>query len=195
MLYRFTSLRRTTEPAALAVSRTTAKAHLRVTHSGEDSLIDLYIGAAVRHVEDYTGRALVTQSWTMKLAGFCGDIILPRPPLASLTSFTYLDTDGASQAVSASLYTTDTASEPGAIRLNPDSDWPDTDDGENTVTVVYSCGYGASETSVPEAIRQAILLMVGHSYENREAVSVGGAVSVFPLAVDALLAPYRLVQV
>ncbi len=196
MLPRFTSLRRTSEPGALAVTRATAKAHLRVSHTSEDDLLDAYIAAAVGYVEEYTRRALITQSWTTKLRGFPGRTIeLPRPPAASLTSFTYIDPDGASQTVGASLYTFDSASEPGAIRLDPDEDWPDVDDGDNTVTIVWSCGYGASETSVPAPIRSAILLMVGHLYENREAVNVGNIVTEYPLAVGPLLSPYRMIEV
>jgi len=195
MRYRFTSLRRTSEPAALAVSRTTAKAHLRVSHTDEDSLIDLYVGSAVRFVEDAVCRALITQTWTVNLDGFCGDIVLPRPPAASISTFTYLDSSNVSATVSSSLYTLDTSAEPAVIRLKRDQDWPDTYDANNSVTVVYTCGYGASETSVPEALKAAILLLVGHSYENREAINIGNIVNELPLAVDRLLAPYRVLEI
>ncbi len=196
MLYSFTSLRRTTEPAALAVLLTTAKAHLRVSHSSEDTILGVYLGAAIRYVEEITGRALITQSWTLTLPGFSDLIVLPRPPFTSLTTFTYLDEDSVSRTVSSSLYTSDTASDPGAIRRKPGSSWPTTDCTASCVTAVYAAGYGASETSVPDPIKQAILLLVGHFYENREAVSVGGSTPTeYPLAVDALLMPYRLLQV
>jgi hypothetical protein len=36
-------------------------------------------------------------------------------------------------------------------------------------------------------VEQAILLLVGHWYSNREAVVMGGAPSAVPLAVDRLL--------
>jgi hypothetical protein len=38
---------------------------------------------------------------------------------------------------------------------------------------------------------QAMRLLVGHWYENREAVNVGGAVTAYPMAVSMLLADYR----
>jgi hypothetical protein len=38
---------------------------------------------------------------------------------------------------------------------------------------------------------QAMRLLVGHFYENREAVQSGGSVIEMPFAVDALLRPYR----
>ncbi len=40
-------------------------------------------------------------------------------------------------------------------------------------------------------IRIAMLLMIGHWYENRE-ISVTGTISTLPLAVDVLLQPHRI---
>jgi len=44
---------------------------------------------------------------------------------------------------------------------------------------------------VPAPIKHAALLMVGHFYENREAVPDFRAATVLPLGVEALVAPYR----
>lgn len=41
-------------------------------------------------------------------------------------------------------------------------------------------------------IRGAMLLLIGHWYENREAAIVGQTVTSMPLAVEALLQPYRI---
>lgn len=46
---------------------------------------------------------------------------------------------------------------------------------------------GPEEMGLTEDVQQAILLLVGHWYANREAVVVGGAPAVVPLAVDRLL--------
>ncbi|MDI3399655.1 head-tail connector protein [Pseudomonas sp. V88_4] len=43
------------------------------------------------------------------------------------------------------------------------------------------------EMGLTRDVEQAILLMVGHWYANREAVVVGGAASAVPLAVERLL--------
>jgi uncharacterized phiE125 gp8 family phage protein len=40
---------------------------------------------------------------------------------------------------------------------------------------------------VPESVKRAVLLLVGHLYENREAVNVGNIVNTLPFTVDALL--------
>ena len=45
----------------------------------------------------------------------------------------------------------------------------------------------ADEMGLTPDVEQAILLLVGHWYANREAVVVGAAPAVVPLAVDRLL--------
>jgi hypothetical protein len=47
--------------------------------------------------------------------------------------------------------------------------------------------------AVPAALRQAILLAVGHLYENREAVNIGNITTLLPLAFDALCNAHRVV--
>lgn len=42
-----------------------------------------------------------------------------------------------------------------------------------------------------EDIELAVLLLVGHFYENREATAIGVSVAVTPLGVDRLIAPHR----
>ncbi|AOY00106.1 head-tail connector protein [Jeongeupia sp. USM3] len=48
----------------------------------------------------------------------------------------------------------------------------------------------ANALVVTASLQAAILLMVGHLYENREAVNVGNLVTEMPFAVRALLGPY-----
>jgi uncharacterized phage protein (predicted DNA packaging) len=44
---------------------------------------------------------------------------------------------------------------------------------------------------LPPALHHAILMLVAHFYENREAVVVDGGAQVVPLGVSRLIAPYR----
>ena len=62
------------------------------------------------------------------------------------------------------------------------------DDGATIVR--YRAGY--ADGAVPAPIRHAILLMVGHLYENRMAVTVATGMTALPMGVDALLSPYRV---
>lgn len=44
---------------------------------------------------------------------------------------------------------------------------------------------------IPASAKAAILLTLGHLYENREAVNVGNIVTEMPMGVQSLLWPYR----
>ncbi|QDD91933.1 head-tail connector protein [Pseudomonas oryzihabitans] len=54
-------------------------------------------------------------------------------------------------------------------------------------TLVEANPTGPEQMLLTKDVEQAILLLVGHWYANREAVVVGNAPSAVPLAVDRLL--------
>jgi len=181
-----------TQPTFEPITLEEARAHLRVTSSDDDALIVGYMLAARQHVEDYLGRSLITRTLEVTIDdGLPCEIELPRPPLASVTFVTYVDTAGATQTLSAGLYQVVTGMVGGKIVPAYGASWPSTRCQSDAVTVRYVAGYGANSTSVPDAIRMAILLLVGHFYANREAAMVGVSVSELPFAVEALLNPYR----
>jgi uncharacterized phiE125 gp8 family phage protein len=186
-----------TPPASEPVSDTEAKLHLRVDHTADDSLIDSLITAARRQVETHTGRALVTQTWDMALDGWpCGgEIDIPLPPLQSVTSLTYYDTSSNATVWSSSNYQVVTDGVRGRLVLGYGKTWPAvTLRPAAGIIVRFVAGYGAA-SAVPEDIKAAIKLWLGHLYANREAVTGTGGVTVgpqvVPMAVDALLAAYR----
>jgi uncharacterized phiE125 gp8 family phage protein len=141
----------TAEPVTLA----RAKEHLRVDGATEDALIGDYLRAARDLVERLTGWALQTQTWDLYLDAFpAGDTLtLPRWPLQSVTG---------------AYYTVDTVSEPGRIWLKTGYSWPgDTLQPYNGVRVRFVAGY-TSASLVPQNVVNAILLLLGMLYENRE---------------------------
>lgn len=180
-----------TAPATEPVSLTEAKLHLRVDATDEDTLITALITAARQLVEEETWRALVTQTWDYVADDWPeGDALaMPRPPLQSVTSITYVDADGVTQTMPAADYIVDTYQH--RVVLADDADWPSDDlYPTSAVRVRYVAGYGAA-SAVPGPIKQAMLLLIGHLYESREAAIVGTIATELPLGVRALLAPYR----
>jgi uncharacterized phiE125 gp8 family phage protein len=179
-----------TAPTSEPVTVAEAKAHLRVDLSDDDVLIESLITAARVHIEDATSRALITQTWRINLDDWppCGYLCLPRPPLQSVTSVVYTDSAGTAATLSASKYAADTDSEPGRIVLNCGQTWPVTTLAtSNPIVITYIAGYGAA-AAVPQQLKQAILLLLGHWYENREGSIVGsGGVSPIPFAIDSLI--------
>lgn len=183
------------------VTTVEAKDHLRVEHDADDTLIDTLIAAAREHVEAFTRRALITQTWDMVLDAFPprSDIpIVPmKPPLRSVESITYKDSTGSEKTWDASKYVTDTPTGPfaphGRILPAHGEAYPSTIDEINAVTVKFEAGYGDAE-DVPEAIKRALLLLVGHLYEHRESIALGTTATEIPQGLAYLLWPYRALR-
>lgn len=186
-----------TAPTVDPISTVEAKSHLRVDVSDDDALIDGYAAAAREHAEAYTRRALLTQTWDLVLDRFPTDdvILLPKPPLQSVSAIGYIDVNGVSQTWNSSLYDVDAPSGERAVRgrISPafGEVWPTARSQLNAVTITFVAGYGNAATDVPKAIIQAMLLLLGHWYDHREAVAHAQTVVEVPVGVNALLWPYR----
>lgn len=185
-----------TAPATEPLSLEEARAHLRVDVSDDDALISALIPASRQFVESYTGRKLVTQTWDYQLDGFpCGAIVVPLAPVASVTSITYVGSDGTTQTWSASDYRTDVPAGPWAQRPRIEPayglSYPSTRGLLNSVTVRCVAGYG-SATAVPEALKAAMKILIGQWYEQREPVVIGQTPFVVPFTIDALLWPFKV---
>ena len=194
------------------------KAHLRVTATAEDDVIHALATAARQRVEEEIKRALITQTWDYKFDWFepptsTGNsplvvnkariIELPRPPLQSVSYVTYLNSnqntiylyDAVGSPTVTSSLVVDSTSSPGRIIPSSQAAWPTAYDQINAITVRYVAGYGDTGDSVPTPIKQAILLLVGHWYENRETVNIGNITTEIPMTVEFLLAPYRIIDI
>jgi uncharacterized phiE125 gp8 family phage protein len=191
----YRSLTRQTAPAVEPVTLTEAKAHLRVDTSDDDAYIGTLITAAREWCEQYLDRALVHQQYVMRLDAFPHEIELPRPPMANsgtttAVTLTYTLGDDSTATLSATQYRVDRNSTPGVVRQLRAGSWPANLDDQNAVTVTWWAGYGASGTSVPAAIRHAVLMLVGQWYERRMAAdSMGG--NEIPFGVRSLLDSQR----
>ncbi|MGQ0589312.1 MAG: head-tail connector protein [Sphingosinicella sp.] len=183
-----------TAPALEPVSLAEARAHCRVDLPDDDGLLAGYILAARQWAETYLRRALVTQTFELTLEGFSPEIVLPRPPHQSVTSIQYLDGAGTLQTLAASEYQVDLSSGSLAARIRPAylKTWPTTRlDSYDAVRVRYVAGYGANPWNGPDAIRSAILLLLGHLYRFRETVTAGSTPAELPFGARTLLDPYR----
>lgn len=160
-------LRLTTPPAVEPITLTEAKTHLRVSGTDDDDRITALIAAAREEAETITGRAFITQTWRLTLDRFplAGPIVLPRPPLQSITSLAYVDSDGASQTWDAANYRVSANNEPGRIEPAYNEVWPTTRLVSEAATVTYAAGYGDAASDVPGGIKNAILLLVERYYD------------------------------
>lgn len=178
-----------TAPAADVLDRDTeVKQHLRIDHTDEDDLLDVYIAAATKLVDGYTGilgRALVNQTWKQNFAGWSDCMRLRVGPVSSITSVKYYDEDNTQQTLSASVYTYLTDALGAYVRRAPDQSWPGHYSRLDAIEVLWVAGYGAAGSAVPAGVRTAMLLAIGNWYDNRD-----GAMELPPASL-ALLRPYR----
>ena len=163
------ALKLITAPSTYPVTLAEAKLHCRVDIADDDTLITALITAATEMAEQKTGRAIMTQTLELTLDAFPDAFELTRVPVQSVTSVKYYDTTGTQQTLSNTLYALDAADDFGFAHISPvyAGVWPDTRDQINAVAVRYVAGY-ADAASVPQSIKNWILLMVSTMYENRE---------------------------
>lgn len=179
------------------ISLDEAKAHLRVDLDEEDELVMACIAASRSYLETVCGRSFVSQTWDYTIDNDwpCVDsepvIELPRAPLVSVTSISYVDSDGATQTLASNQYVVDGSETIGRIYPAYAVIWPTVRTQNRAITVRFVAGYGAA-AAVPEAIKQAVLLLVGHFYAQRQPIVLGQSVAEAPMAVDSLIAPYRV---
>lgn len=178
---------RTVAPATTPVSLSDVKAHCRVSHNDDDVVLTSLLNAAVDHLDGWSGvlgRCLVTQTWRQDYGSF-GCLRLPLGPVASIASITYYDASNEQQTLSTDVYGLFADERGPYVGLKSGQSWPSVYGRSDAVSVTFVAG----SADVPASIKAAIMLLVGHWYENREAVTAG-AMSELPLAVDALISPH-----
>lgn len=200
-----------TAPTSEPVTLDEAKLHLRVDFDDDDTLITSLISAAREVVEGKIRRSVFTQTWCMTLDQFPYPtetltkspsqrdnylfpslyysyyaIELPRSQVTSVTSILFKNQDGSTVTYDPSNYAVDVSSDPARIVPVNGATWPYVDNYlPGSIAITFVAGLWDSATC-PASIKQAMLLLLGHWYANREAVSAK-VTTPLPLAVDALL--------
>ena len=156
-----------TAPTAEIVTLADMKAHLRVTHTVEDELIEALTAAAVAYLDGWTGvlgRCIGEQVWRVTYDS-PGCYVLPMPDVT---------TASAAYEAGAAVLTTKATSAGPEIEIT------------EACAVTFTCEMSAPMTAL---VAQAVKLLVGHWYQNREAA--GAAMSETPMAVDMILSAIR----
>ena len=183
---------RTITPASIyPVTLAEAKTHLRVDGNDEDALINALIAAATAQAENYTWRTLMPTVFEYVDDDFDAEIKLDTFPISSIDSIKYYDVSNTLQTVPAGEYETNLVECPVTIRPKTNYYWPSTYVKYEAVIVRFTAGY-ASAALVPAPIKQAILMIIGHLYANREDVVTGTQVNTIPQSSQYLLNNYRV---
>jgi len=214
-------LEKTAEPTLEVISLTEAKRHLREEDTDlHDRLIEDLTIAAREEIETLTERQMLTASYKLYLDRFPargggmylsplgygwddGSIVIPRPPLAAVSLVEFADTAGVSQTVASSVYEVVglpvgaiSADGAGRVRLKKDQSWPaDVQSHPDSVCISFTAGYGAEPSTVPKLLRQAMLLVVGHFFDNPSSTEVLGSgqrMVEIPQGVQRIVARYNM---
>lgn len=186
-----------TAPTDEPVSLADANLQMRIDGSDENTLVEAYITAAREYCEGFQNLAYITQTWQLWLDAFPAEdfVNIPLPPLQSIVSIKYYDINDVEYTMSSSLYIVDDKSEPGRVNLAYGQSWPSTTLRPiNGVCIEFNAGFGDDPEDVPQSIRQVILLLVAHWFENREPILTGKAevIKELPFTITALLNNRRI---
>ena len=179
----------TSEPVSLAE----AKLALRVTDTVEEALISRLIIAARQRLERALSLSLIAATyretfdrWVSRRQG-SGAYRLRMGPLLSITAIRVADSLGNLAAIDPGLYRARIATRPGLIAPTA-AGLPEAGIGSGGLQVDYRVGFGETSADVPEPLRQALLALVAHGFENRDEAKA-------PIGlVEPWLAPYRRVR-
>lgn len=167
-----------------------AKAHLRVEHGEEDTLITSLIGSAFRHIENRTGQVFDKRDGMVMLAdrlpkGSDG-LELQWTPVRDVTAVSFLDPEGIRTELAASALDVEKRGVYPVLYPAIDTTWPEHRPQRASVQITVNAGWD----ECPADVSSAALLIIGHLYEHRESVVIGTISGELPMGVEMLLAPY-----
>lgn len=182
-------------PAFEPLTTAELKAHLRVDIGDEDTLIAALGVAAREYCERQTGYIISGRAFYFEAAGFPegnGDIVLPLGPFAVITQVGWYPCEG--NGLTIGVEDTDYRVIGGLGRIRPMpkvTSWPCTLPIADAVQITATVGSN-NTNGVPQVAKHAIRLLVGHWFENREAVVNGTISTDVKMTVDALLSPLKV---
>lgn len=175
-----TSWKVTSGPVSEPLSTDFVKDWLKVelSVSADNDIVSGLIVAARKRVERYTGISLLTQTVQQVFDQFPSgmnretpnsELILGLSPLISVSSVSYLDSDGENQVLSSSNYVVDNVSQPARIAPGHGYAWPEAYSVINAITVTYTAGHSATTAAdFPNELLTAMKLWIAGHYEERQ---------------------------
>ncbi|CAD7046264.1 phage gp6-like head-tail connector protein [Pseudorhizobium halotolerans] len=181
----------TTPPIAEPLTLAEVRAHLRLDDAEEDALLSSLIATAREHLERETGLCLMAQAWRLYLDDWPADgiIRIAKSPVQAIQTVTVFDTDGAPLQVPLEDHLLDGAGRPARLWLRNPSAPGQTLNG---IEIEFSAGFGEAGTDVPDTLKRAMLIHIGHMFAFRGVVSPDQQPAGIPAGYERLIAPFRM---
>lgn len=186
-------LSRVTAPAVKPISVAEIKEHATIDDSDRDTVLDLYIDAAIAHVDalGVLGKAMITQTWDQAQARPSGPVRLAIPPAQSLVEVRYYDPADAEQTATLSHFRLIKGGDVAIVEPVPGKSWPTTAARPDAVTIRYVAGYGGAASDVPASVRVALLQLAAMMYDEGKPVVIGAPINALPIGFAELIALER----
>lgn len=189
----YNALQIVTAPATTPITLAEAKEQLRIEHADDDVLVTRLIAVATAYtdVKGALGQAMITQTWAQWMgANPTQSINLLIGPVQSVTAVKYYDTDGELQTDDINNYQVFGTEFATYVGPKDGFSWPVAQDRADAIKIEYVVGYGDAATDVPDTIRHALFLLIGHWYDNREQTTTDRLEDI-PWGFEALMNMHR----
>ena len=185
-------LSRVIAPDSKPITLDQVKDQTRVSGSDDDVYLESLISRAVAYVDaqGVLGRAMITQTWAQSMQYPNGRVHLKMATVQSLSAVKFFDDANVLQTATLADYRLVAGDDFAYVEPVIGSAWPTAFDRIDAVRVEFVAGYGLA-ADVPENICHALLLLVGHWYQNRENTSET-ALQTIPHGFEILLNNHRL---
>jgi len=169
------------------------KDHLNVADSVDNAKITRLINVAIAYIDvkGALGQAMITQKWAQWINSKppqSVDLILE--PVQGVTDVKYYDTDGDLQTDTLANYEVFGTAFQTKIKPKQGFSWPVAQDRQDAIKIEYKIGFGADIEDIPDNIRHAIMVLIGHWHTNAEQTQMD-ELSNIPYGFEELLNIHR----